>query len=373
MLDKKILLLVSASEDLNAANCAHSRGRYSVTAYLSHQIIEKSLKTAKKFQNVNDSKDLWTHNLIDCVNWNFKLKNKYEKKLIQITNDQHESRYFNVNDNILPWEKYGKENTFEKLNLAREIFAVSLGYMEFPYTENCSLIEYSHNFRKPNSLNKLIYEVIINLKNTGDYEIDFINSLNEVLISKNRFYHDCNFSPLLNEIQNDFEGSLSMGPEYNYPVCELIDNYMDMYDYLISNFKIKKINNEKISKNFLEIARYDLVTSHVLNYDGFTNLSLFYASQSIEKSLKSILNLKTKDPYMTGHDLIELCKLCGLKNLVYEIEDNELLNRYKEYRYNDGKDMIENYDERMLCLAEVTTIAEKIYFTALHIRKKYNL
>jgi HEPN domain-containing protein len=373
MSDKRMNLLISASEDLNAANWAHSRKRYPVVAYLSQQVIEKSLKTAKKFQNVTDNKDLWSHNLIDCLEWNVKLKNKYKSKIMNVVNDQEESRYFNVEDNILPWDKYNGENTFEKLNLAKEILAVSLAYMQFPCTENYTLIEYSHHFRKPNPLNKLISETIMNLKRNGDYEIDFINSLKEVLMSKNRFYHESNFSPLLHLVKEDYENSLLEGPEYQYPDFELGVEYLNMYNDLIKKFKIKKIKNIETSKNFFELARYDLVTSHMLNYDEFYNLSLFYVSQSIEKSLKSILNLKTPAPYMNGHNLVKLCNQCLLEELSDNIKENPFLNMYNEFRYNDGNEIQINCDDIEFKRLEAITLAERIYFTALHIRKKYKI
>jgi HEPN domain-containing protein len=372
MSDKRMNLLISASEDLNAANWAHSRKRYPVVAYLTHQVIEKSLKTAKKFQNVTDNKDLWSHNLIDCLEWNVKLKNKYQKKITDIVNDQEESRYFNVEDNILPWDKYNSKNTFERLNLAKEILAVSSAYMQFPST-NYTLIEYSHHFRKPNPLNKLIYETIMNLKRTGDYEMDFINSLKDVLMSKNRFYHDSRYQPLLLQMKKDYEISLLEGPEYEEPEFELNFEYLNMYNDLIKKFKIKKIKNIETSENFFDLARYDLVTSYMLNHDEFYNLSLFYASQSIEKSLKSILNLKTPAPHMNGHDLVELCNQCLLEELSDNLRENPFLNMYNEFRYNDGNEIQIDCDDIELKRLEAITLAERIYFTALHIRKKYKI
>lgn len=373
MSDKRISLLTSASEDLHAANWAHSRKRYPVVAYLAHQVIEKSLKSAKKFQNVSDNRDLWSHNLIDCLEWNPKLKKKYRKRIMKIVNDQEESRYFNLENNVFPLTKYNYKNTLERLNLAREILAVSLAYTEFSCTENYTLIEYSGMLRKPNPLNKLISEVIDNLEKTGDSEMDFVDSLTRVLLSKNRFLYKKNYSPLLKNIQKVYEKSLLDGPEYNYEDFELGYEYLNMYDDFIKKFKLKKIKNLETSKNFFELARYDLITSHLLNFDDFHNLSLFYASQSIEKSLKSIINLKTPAPYMKGHDLVKLCDDCFLYDLSEEIQYNPFLEMYLELRYNDGNEIQINCDDIESKRIEATTIAERIYFTALHIRKKYKL
>lgn len=369
---KNIGLLASAAVDLNSANWAYSMKRYPVCAYLCHQIIEKSLKSVKKFKGKNEPKDLWSHNLIDCTNWNEKIKRKYKRRVEKISADQEETRYFKLNDNKMPWDKYKASNTYAKMKLAREIFALSLAYMPLDGNQNLTLLESSKQNIKTTDLriNKLISETLKEMKNNGDYEIDFVIALSDVLNSKTRFYPYMNFNPLLNEERENFE--MGLGPEYKF-LRDTDKNYYDMYDYLMENFKIKKPSQQMkdISKRFCEIARYDLVTAHMLSYEGMKDLSLFYVNQSIEKSLKSLINLKIKNPLMKNHDLIHLCDMAGLIRIQHEMLDFPQLNQYLEYRYKtkDLNEIDDNDELSLMCI----TLAEKIYNLTIHIREKNNL
>jgi len=359
--------------DLNSANWAYSMKRYPVCAYLCHQIIEKSLKSVKKFKGKNEPKDLWSHNLIDCTNWNDKIKRRYRKRIEKISVDQEESRYFKLDNDKMPWDIYKTSNTFTKLKLAREIFALSLAYMPINNDKKITILESAKQNIKSNDkrINKLVSETLNEMNQSGDYEINFVIALSEVLNSKTRFYPHMNFNYLLNEERRNFE--MGLGPEYNSLEGEDKQNFVEMYDYLMDNFKIKKTSNEmiEISKRFFEIARYDLITSYMLICDDMKDLSLFYANQSIEKSLKSLINLKTKNPLMKNHDLIHLCKLAGLKKIQSEIENVPMLNKYLEYRYKtqDLMDYEEINEDTFMCVS----LAEKIYNLVLHIREKNNL
>lgn len=369
---EKVGLLASAAVDLNSANWAYSMKRYPVCAYLCHQIIEKSLKAVKKFKGKNESKDLWSHNLIDCINWNEKIKRKYKKRIEKVSVDQEETRYFKINDNKMPWDKYKASNTSAKMKLAREIFAISLAYMPLNGNQNLTILESSKQNIESNDerIKMLVSETLKEMKKNEDYEIDFIVALSDVLNSKNRFYPPMYFNPLLDNERKKFEENL--GPEYNFLDEEAL-NFVSMYDNLMDNFRIKKpsIDMLEISKRFFDIAKYDLVTSYMLSYEEMKDLSLFYANQSIEKSLKSLINLKSKNPLMRNHDLIHLCNLAGLKSIKSEIEDVPMLNKYLEYRYKT-KDLM-NYEEINEDTFMCVTMAEKVYNLVLHIREKNNL
>lgn len=364
-------LLSSAAIDLECANWAYSIKRYPVCAYLCHQVIEKSLKSAKKFQNKNEKIDLWSHNLLDCTNWNHNIKRKFNTKIQKISEDQERTRYFSLEDFKQPWENYNSKNTFSKLRLAREVFGVSISYMPI---NGMSLIEIA---QKPidKSMDKriirLVKETLKIMDKRNDFEMEFTSKLNEILLSKNRFYINNYCSPFLNGMKNEYENALR--PEYLDFEKEDEDfalNFLDIYEGLSKNFRIKKPSTQmlEISKHFMEIARYDLVTSYLLSCDNIHNLSLFYANQSIEKSLKSLINLKSRTPIMRGHDIIHLCNQTGLRKVAEQISENKLLNEYLKYRYNDGNDIV-NYDNSELVI-ECLSIAERIYNLLIHIKNK---
>ncbi|MCX8200472.1 MAG: HEPN domain-containing protein, partial [Candidatus Micrarchaeota archaeon] len=138
---------------------------------------------------------------------------------------------------------------------------------------------------------------------------------------------------------------------------------------------IRRVQPEQaiISRMFLELARYDLVSSMMLELGEFRALSLFYANQSIEKSLKSIINLKARKPYLRGHDLVMLCRQAGLSGMLGEITGNPLLNKYLEVRYNNGQEMIGDEVIREGGLGECITLADRFYKLACHLRLENGL
>lgn len=370
----KKLLLVSASEDLDAARWAYGAKRYPVCAYLCQQAVEKSLKAAKAFWGKREKRDEWSHNLLDCTNWSPTLKKRFKARLKRLTPDQERSRYFTLIDYMQPWHRYKAANTAQKLELAKEVFAASLAYMRFDELGGPSLMEFAQQVMSgtakkiPNkNMHRLVDEALRAMPASGDFEEKFVVALSEVLLSKCRFYPRKNVMSDVVAFGNNFQRMLF--PEYLWD-GEIADYFKKMYADLAYGASIRRVLPEQaiISRMFLELARYDLVSSAMLEFDEFQALSLFYANQSIEKSLKSVINLKARKPHLKGHDLHMLCKKAGLTKMLKEITGNPLLNKYLEIRYNDWFGVISTNE-----LGECINSAERFYKLACYIRLENGL
>ncbi|MEM0438321.1 MAG: HEPN domain-containing protein [Candidatus Micrarchaeia archaeon] len=377
--DGKKSLLVSASEDLDAARWAYAARRYPVCAYLCQQAVEKSLKSAKAFAGKREKRDEWSHNLLDCTNWSPALKKRFKRRLARLTPDQKRSRYFTPGDYMQPWHRYKGANTVRKLDLAREVFAASLAYMHFDEIGGRSLIECAQRIELGYNIKtlekrfkKLLYEALDLMSPDRDFEEGFVLALSDVLLSKCRFYPRKDVMWHVINMGEELQSTLF--PEYLWK-DEVTEDFREMYASMARGVSIRRVLPEQaiISRMFLELARYDLVSSVMLELGGFRALSLFYADQSIEKSLKSIINLKAKTPYLKGHNLVQLCQQAQLTDMLPTIAENPLLNKYLEIRYGDGQEIIdgEGISEEELWECQIT--AERFYKLACHIRLENGL
>ena len=109
--------LKQALHDLEIAEKVISIGGYDVSAFLSHQSIEKLLKAIFAFKGKKIPK---TH-YVDELAKDLELDSEIVDSVYELTVDYTFSRYPDVGDHI-PYEEYNEEIAKEKVEIAKKVF-----------------------------------------------------------------------------------------------------------------------------------------------------------------------------------------------------------------------------------------------------------
>jgi len=91
-------------------------GGYDISAFLSHQSVEKLLKAGF----ILEGKDVPKTHFIDELARELRLPNELQEEIIQLTVDYTLSRYPDVSAEV-PYEQYTKDIAMEKLEIAKKV------------------------------------------------------------------------------------------------------------------------------------------------------------------------------------------------------------------------------------------------------------
>lgn len=120
--------------------------------------------------------------------------------------------------------------------------------------------------------------------------------------------------------------------------------------------------SKKIAQSWLEASYSDLlVIEEIVHNDYLTHMVAFHSQQSIEKSIKAILELQGFD-IPKKHDLIQLCYL--VSDFTLESNDDlleELNELYIESRYPGSLGLLPNGKPSMNRANEFFQLAQNIY------------
>lgn len=112
-------------------------------------------------------------------------------------------------------------------------------------------------------------------------------------------------------------------------------------------------------ENWWKQGKNDFEKANVLFKSGNFDGTAFFCQQSVEKTLKALILLKTKEKRVEGHSLIHLGKMAGLPQSYFS-DLKKLSPQYFISRYPDVTEDVpyELYDEKLA--REFLNIADEV-------------
>lgn len=105
-----------ALHDLEMAEKNIEIGGYDVSAFLSHQAVEKLLKAGF----ILEGKEVPKTHFIDELAKELHLSDELQDEIAELTVDYTLSRYPDISD-MIPYEQYTKDIALRKLNIAKRV------------------------------------------------------------------------------------------------------------------------------------------------------------------------------------------------------------------------------------------------------------